>query len=84
MKKLESILIKANKTINDVDQVYYGKNHACRCGCCGNYYDKNELDYPFELLEDYDILENEIEYENGYTNIPFDDNDDECICIYYK
>lgn len=25
-------------TIEDVEKVYTGKDHHCRCGCAGNYY----------------------------------------------
>lgn len=27
----------------DVSQIYFGKDHCCRCGCGGKYFDKNDV-----------------------------------------
>lgn len=37
--KLDEILAKRGKQVEDIRQIYYGKDHCCRCGCKGNYAD---------------------------------------------
>lgn len=37
---LNSYLSKIGKTVDDVQKIYHGLDHCCRCGCGGNYFDR--------------------------------------------
>ena len=91
---LNEILAQHGKTINDIKQIYRGKDHACRCGCCGKYFEAdkpedhrgfvraiNEMNKP--TFKCFDV---EYEKYNGTTwiNIPYDQYNDKCFCIYFK
>ena len=39
VNSLDNLLAKVNKTKQDIDKVYKGKDHYCRCGCGGTYYE---------------------------------------------
>ena len=87
MTMLEQILTNAHKTKSDIDQIYFGKNHACRCGCCGNYYrpeDKRGFTRQLNKINNDPVSVSEIEYDGNNVNIPLVNGDDRCITIYWK
>ena len=43
------ILKEANWTKSDIDRIYYGGDHVCRCGCAGNYFEKGSRGYTRHL-----------------------------------
>lgn len=77
--------LKANNlTTNDIDQVYFGKDHACRCGCRGDYSDL--CNNHIEIINNSCRCD-EIEWDSNkhYVNLPVGDpKDDWCYCIYFK
>lgn len=42
VKTLNELLAEHNKTIKDIAQIYHGKDHWCRCGCGGKYFEPGE------------------------------------------
>lgn len=33
----------ASLTVSDIDKIYFGKGDNCRCGCAGEYTERDEL-----------------------------------------
>lgn len=81
---LAKLLAKAGWTEESIKKVYYGRDHHCRCGCGGDYFEagtdrfKKELDKLREEFSDDGI---EID-ERGFINIPDPEGDDMCWCLY--
>ena len=91
MTKLEEILTKANKTIDDIETIYFGKNHWCRCGCGGEYFEADRAEDArgfkrnLNKINRQPIVESEIEYDDDIcVNIPFVKGNDKCVTIYWK
>ena len=42
---LTTTLSTIGKTTADIVKIYHGKDHACRCGCCGRYFEPGELGF---------------------------------------
>ena len=91
---LNEILKEHNKTVDDIKKIYRGKDHACRCGCCGKYFDAdksedhrgfiraiNEMNKPD--FQCYDV-KHELYCNSEWINIPYDQYNDKCFCIYFK
>lgn len=38
VKSFEELLQRLGAAEDGIDQIYSGKDHACRCGCSGKYY----------------------------------------------
>ena len=91
MTKLEEILTNANKTIDDIEKIYFGKDHCCRCGCGGDYFEANcEEDARgfkrnLNKINTKPLRIDEIEYvDDIYVNIPLVNGNDKCVTIYWK
>ena len=91
MTMLEQILTNANKTIDDIDQIYFGKDHCCRCGCAGDYFaagrpeDARGFKRNLNKINNKALKLNEIEYvDDDYVNIPLVAGNDKCLTIYWK
>lgn len=73
------------RSTNSITRVYRGRDHACRCGCCGNYYEKGEKGFTRaynQLKKGVECVE-KIEYGTNYINVPYDYDRDYCLCIYF-
>ena len=42
-------LAQANLTIEDITRIYHGKDHECRCGCKGRYFEKGTAGFKRAL-----------------------------------
>lgn len=87
--KIEDILNKYGLNIEDIQQIYYGGDNVCRCGCRGKYADKGtplfkryltkigktELAGPVEVAED-----------KFWVNLPTDTSTvvGKCFCLYFE
>lgn len=77
-----------------IEQIYCGKDHFCRCGCGGNYYTfgQNSPLMKRFLTRAQNNLEKNLEYcdftndfETNWINIPTSfEGPGRCICIYFK
>ena len=85
---LNEILNQAGRSLEDIKEIYHGRDHACRCGCCGNYFDRgsrgftraiNQMNKP--EFKNYEV--NAPEGKN-YINISYDDYNDKCYCVYFN
>lgn len=70
----------------EITEIYRGRDHACRCGCCGKYYtpeDKNFKRLVNEINKNdaYYLTDNRI--GETYINIPYDKERDMCFCVYF-
>jgi hypothetical protein len=82
-----------NVTLNQVSQIYVGKDHCCRCGCGGTYVstsfmkdarsDVNDSLAQRRLNKAHKLVREGAfaEYEGSYANIVSGDN--RAICIYF-
>lgn len=93
---LEELLKKIGTTIEAIDEIYSGKDHECRCGCKGKYYNSEDKGYNRILnaakrafardarLQEvvYDVL---LDGTVEYINIPNGKiHTDHCYCIYFR
>ena len=87
---LEDLLKKFGKTEDDIDKIYHGKDHWCRCGCGGNYFYKNVKAEQRGFTRALNALKKEnfktcdIEQDGLWLNIPDATKDNMCYCIYFK
>jgi len=42
-------LVLAKKTIEDITRIYHGKDHECRCGCKGRYFERGTAGFKRAL-----------------------------------
>lgn len=81
------ILKEANREEKDITKVYHGKDHWCRCGCGGNYFDKGERGFTRAMnlmKKGYPKFStSNVEAGPNYINIPDDGADNMCYCIYF-
>jgi hypothetical protein len=68
-------------TLNQISQVYLGKNHYCRCGCGGSYTATSFMDEPRSDINDKLVEKRlkkakalilkgvDVEYGKEYVNI---------------
>ena len=84
--QLSKILKKANKTIDDIESIYYGLDDYCRCGCGGTYYTIEDDEESF--MEQLEYIDNEsfkkMEFESWCVNLPIVGECNMCYCIYWK
>lgn len=75
------------KALDRAVKIYLGKDHTCRCGCSGMYWEKGETGFEDRVSEIRDLVREEgygeIETGIGHMNIPIDGSDDECYCLYF-
>ena len=77
-----------------IEQIYVGKDHHCRCGCGGNYYNfgQNSPLMKRFITRASKFFEKNLQYcemtnsfETNWLNIPTSFNGPgKCICIYFK
>ena len=81
---LDEILERAKWKVDDITRIYYGKDHACRCGCMGKYHEKGSKYFKTCLtkLANGVFAEGVIEYLDNNINIPICGSNDKCYCIY--
>lgn len=98
-ERLECIEMSLNSKV-EVTKIYHGKDHACRCGCCGRYFEKGDKGFTRAInklnSDNFSCFENQVqvdtsdirpdyEYSQGWINIPYDPNiTDKCYCVYFK
>ena len=77
-----------------IEEIYVGRDHGCRCGCGGNYYNfdqKSPLMKRF-LTRAEGLLKKNLQYcelancfEMNWINIPSSfEGAGKCFCIYFK
>ena len=84
---LISILASFHKTLTDIEKIYYGGDHCCRCGCKGRYANAGT-----PLFKQYMTwiastpLAGEVESEGCWMNLPVEVNRyyGKCFCLYFK
>lgn len=92
---LDALLKALNKSINDIDKIYVGDTHGCRCGCRGKYHNINtrgaKLAYArlIRLMnEDKFIKWKDIDYSNpdSYIDFPYitQSGNERSICLCFK
>lgn len=92
---LELILNALNKSINDINKIYVGDTHGCRCGCHGKYHDYNTRGAKMALTkiikimnEDKVIKWKDINYTDAdcYLDIPYitDNGAERSVCLCFK
>lgn len=86
MLTLEMILNEASWKIDDIRSIYYGKDHACRCGCKGTYKNRGENGFKARLtkLQKVKFSFSDVEIRKDYINIPILGTDDKCYTLYKK
>lgn len=70
----------------EITKIYRGRDHACRCGCCGKYYYPGDKGFTRAVNEinkndEYYLFGNSI--GKTYINIPYDVDRDMCLCVYF-
>lgn len=81
--KFTELLKSKNLTTADIEQIYHGKDHACRCGCHGGYFVFS--DSLIKKIADVCQFDN-VEWADSlrYVNIPYGaKEDDMCFCVYF-
>lgn len=86
MKNLIEILKLNNWKESDITQIYYGKSHACRCGCCGTYHERGSRGFTKAL----NALKRGVlalptskdDVGSNYININLEYTNDRCYCLY--
>jgi hypothetical protein len=79
--------------LNQISQIYLGKDRVCRCGCAGKYVSTSYMKNPRNDVDDKLALsrlkrakklalntDSEVEYSGNYINIGY--GDDRAITIY--
>ena len=84
---LQDVLAKANWSESDITKVYVGKSHACRCGCCGDYFKRGEPEFEEALNKLREGIDPVHEFGPddigpNYVNVDTDEAEDTCICLY--
>ena len=80
-------------TLDQVSQIYLGKDKCCRCGCGGKYISTSFMDNPRNEVDDDAAakllarakrlalsIKSEVDYGGTYINVSFGSN--RAICIY--
>lgn len=83
-----------NLKIADISRLYVGKNHWCRCGCGGNYHEKDTPGFkraisrlmkpetvPLSTADD--SIDFRMGTQEAYMNIPLANRTNRCICLYF-
>ena len=87
---LNEILNMLGWTEADIEKIYYGKSHACRCGCCGNYFRPGERGFNRHMnslrrgvlkAHEFELFDIDVAC---YINIDLAYTNDRCICLYRK
>ena len=78
-------LIAPNR-LDQITRLYYGTDHACRCGCCGNYFEPGDRGFKMHMNKLARLAEpaGEVESDDVYVNIPTDADRDKCVCLYFN
>lgn len=87
--KLAELLTVNGKSVEDITQIYHGKNKWCRCGCGGKYFEKGERGFTRALnamqkesfvAGDYEP----VEFGSTYVNIPEgEEYQNKAYCLYF-
>jgi hypothetical protein len=90
----EDLLKKFGRTEDEIEKIYHGKDHWCRCGCGGNYFyrgvetEKRGFNRALSSLKKETFESFDIEYHDygggAWLNIPKANQDNKCYCIYFK
>jgi hypothetical protein len=82
-----------NFTIENVSQVYVGKDRCCRCGCGGNYTatsymvkprsDVNDSLVEKRLKRAKRLIESGVEYQIGDNNINIELGNNRALTFYF-
>jgi len=86
MTNFEKTVEAAGKKVEDVTKIYRGKDHACRCGCRGHYYERGTEGFEriIKAMNKAVLAEEEIEVYDNFINVPFDIKNDKCFTIYFN
>ena len=77
----------APKQISQITSLYYGTDHACRCGCSGSYFEPGSRGFKLHMNTLARLAEpaGKVESEDDvYVNIPTDADRDKCVCLYFN
>ena len=77
----------APKQISQITRLYYGTDHACRCGCCGSYFEPGSRGFKLHMNKLARLAEpaGKVESEDDVpVNIPTDADRDKCVCLYFN
>ena len=85
----EELLGQVGKKEEDIEEIYHGLDHWCRCGCGGNYFGHKDKGFrrAINAMKKDDFVTINVEkdpYGNQYLNIPEANKDNKCYCIYFK
>ena len=94
---LQKLFTEMHASEEKINRIYYGKDHACRCGCKGTYHAPGDRTYARTLnrlknLFNHDARKEEIEWHinsvtglTEYINIPVGEQGaDKCFCVYFN
>lgn len=92
VKSFKDVLAEIGKTEDDIEKIYHGKDHWCRCGCGGNYFyhgvDKTGYTRAINKMKKPEFKAYNIESHDSsmatWINIPDAMQDNMCYCIYFK
>lgn len=95
MPSIEQILAAINKSIADIERIYVGDTHGCRCGCLGNYHDIGSRGAKLAysrlvrlMTENKFIKWKDIDYSDpdSYLDIPYItmSGNERSICLCFK
>lgn len=84
--KLDEILRLNNWNKSNITRIYYGKSHACRCGCNGTYHERGSIGFvkAINALK-HGVLVMPISKDDigsNYININIEYTNDKCYCLY--
>lgn len=85
---LEEILKPYGKTPSEIQRIYRGRDHECRCGCKGNYAERNTPTFTRYMNEMKKVeVDGKVETDTlsnlSFVNIPFSKARDLCFCVYF-
>ena len=79
--------------INQISQVYNGKDNCCRCGCGGNYVATSYMNDPRSVVDDAliqkrlnkakKLILSDVEHSIGSTYINIVTGNNRCLTFYF-
>lgn len=92
----EQIIAFYGLKLDQLIEIYSGKNHCCRCGCGGRYFKKDDkmigtvLSRLERMMRDNCKNSEEADFNdfgdgNGCVNIPYGlPHENKCYCLYFE
>lgn len=91
----EQIIAFYGLDLSQLTRIYSGKNHCCRCGCGGRYFEKSDKSFQSVLArlermmrdncKDSEEADCGRDGAGGWVNIPYGHpRSNKCYCLFFK